>query len=96
MFFKTIISRTLQAIPESFPVILPQNIRSARLIVSGGTQGRDGFVPYICCTSCHSLYFKEHCVISNSNGLTESRNVVLYDILIIHKFTIENLVALFY
>ena len=72
MFFKTI-SRTLQAIPESFLVILPQNIRSARLIVSGGTQGRDGFVQYVCCPSCHSLYRKEDCVISNSNELTESR-----------------------
>ena len=72
MFFKTI-SQTLQAIPESFLVILPQSIRSAHLIVSGGTQGRDSFVQYVCCPSCHSLYLKEDFVISNSNGLTKSR-----------------------
>ena len=43
---------------------LPKNIRYARLICSG----LHTFKQYYCCFKCHSIYPKEECIITNTNG----------------------------
>ena len=52
---------------------LPKHIRGARALFGG----RERFLQYVCCPSCHSIYLKDNCIQKNTNG-TESTSLCTY------------------
>ena len=64
LFFSSL-SKIVANFPKAFLSNLPRNVKSARML-AGST--RSTLRKFVCCSTCHSLYKCEECIMTNPGG----------------------------